>query len=316
MFPHFFDSTMLESFRSCRQKMFLSYIEHWKSKKKSVHHVAGGAYAAGLEAARKAFYVEKIDSDASIKLGLDKLIEVYGDFQPDDRSNKSLCRMIEAFKFYFEQYSFESDLVQPHIFKNGESPIEFGFSEPLDVLHPVTQKPILFVGRADMIATYAGGLYCFDDKTTSSLGASWAKQWDMRGQFTGYQWAAKKIGLNLKGTVVRGVSILKTKCDTMQILTYRSAHEIEIWHKQTLRDIRAAIECWRDGYWDYSLGHACAEWGACSFTDICKSSKPQDWLPVKFEQRVWNPVDRDEVSLEDWRKRWEPASTNGVKNDT
>jgi len=38
----------------------------------------------------------------------------------------------------------------------------------------------------DMIVDFAGGRYGEDDKTTSSLGASWAKQWDMRSQFTGY----------------------------------------------------------------------------------------------------------------------------------
>jgi hypothetical protein len=229
----------------------------------------------------------------------------YGDFDSGLRSNKSLGRMIDAFKYYFEQYPFESDSVQPHIFKDGRSAIEFAFSEPLDVLHPVTGKPILLVGRADMIASYAGGVYCFDDKTTSSLGASWASQWDMRGQFTGYQWAAARIGLKVRGTVVRGVSILKTKCDTMQIITYRSKDEIDKWYKQTIRDINAAINCWKEGYWDYSFGHACSEWGPCSFTDICKSSQPEDWLPVKFEQRVWNPLDRVEMSVQAWQQKFE-----------
>lgn len=52
MFPHAIDSTMLATFRSCPQKFFRQYIQHWKPKTESVHLIAGGAFAAGIEAAR------------------------------------------------------------------------------------------------------------------------------------------------------------------------------------------------------------------------------------------------------------------------
>ena len=56
IFPHAVDSTMLATFRSCPQKFFRQYVEHWKPKAESVHLVAGGAFASGIEAARRAFY--------------------------------------------------------------------------------------------------------------------------------------------------------------------------------------------------------------------------------------------------------------------
>ena len=52
MFPHTFDSTMLSAFTSCPQKMFRTYVEHWKPKSESVHLIAGGAFAKGIEVAR------------------------------------------------------------------------------------------------------------------------------------------------------------------------------------------------------------------------------------------------------------------------
>ena len=75
MFPHSWDSTMLASFQSCPQKCFRTYLEHWKPKAESVHLVAGGAFARGVEVARKAFYEQ---GWAQENLGaFDSAVELY-----------------------------------------------------------------------------------------------------------------------------------------------------------------------------------------------------------------------------------------------
>ena len=154
-----------------------------------------------------------------------------------------------------------------------------------------------------MVAEAYGGVYIYDEKTTSSLGQSWAKQWEMRSQFTGYCWAAREHGLNPQGVCVRGVSILKTKYDTQQVLTYRSPYEIDRWLEQTCRDIERMIDAWKAGYWDYNLDHACSEYGGCAFTSVCKSSDPEAWLSTYFVPRVWDPLLREEVTLEAYNAR-------------
>jgi hypothetical protein len=143
-----------------------------------------------------------------------------------------------------------------------------------------------------------------DEKTTSQLGASWPRQWEMRAQFTGYVWAAMQTGIAVQGAIIRGISILKTKYDTLQAITYRPAWEVERWLEQTHRDVRRMIQCWEDGWWDYSLGHACAEYGGCSLTRICKSQDAQAWLPMYFEQRVWDPLGRRQLTVEEFEKSW------------
>jgi hypothetical protein len=212
--------------------------------------------------------------------------------------------MCGALEFYFEQYPLGADGCNPVKFPDGRSAIEFSFAEPLEIAHPQDGNPILYTGRCDMIAEFAGGVYAVDEKTTSSLGASWAKQWEMRSQFTGYQWAANRAGLNVQGTLVRGVSILKTKYDTQQAITYRSAHEVARWYDQVHRDIRRMIEAWRSGVWDFNLDHSCAEYGGCSMVQICKANNPNEWLPMYFEQRVWDPLLRKEMSVEEYEKSW------------
>jgi len=299
-FPLAIDSTMLGTFRSCPQKMFRQYVEHWKPKSDSVHLVAGKAFASGIEEARRAYYQRGVDADTAVGYGLRQLILEYGDFECPADSAKSLERTCGALEFYFANYPLGQDTAIPLTFADGSRGIEFSFAQPLPIAHPTTGDPILYTGRADMLASYAGGNFVFDEKTTSSLGASWGRQWDMRSQFTGYCWAAHQFNIPVAGVIVRGVSILKTKYDTQQAITYRSPYEIDRWLNQTVRDIKRMIDCWESGYWDYSLDHACTEYSGCSLVNVCKSNDPEAWLPTYFEQKVWDPLARAEISVEQY----------------
>ena len=299
-FPAVLDSTIVGSFRSCRQKAYQEYVQHWKPKSPSIHLHAGGAYAKGMEEARKAFYVDQASEPDAIAAGMKALVEAYGSFECPADSAKSLERMMGAFEYYFVMYPMASDKAIPVTMPGGARGIEFSFAEPLfwedgsPVIHPNTGDPLMYCGRMDMMANYAGAMFGYDDKTTSSLGASWSKQWDLRSQFTGYCWGAKAAGFPLQGFLVRGVSILKTKYDTQQAITYRPQWMIDRWYTQLLRDIRAMMTAWESGYWDYDLDHACTEFGGCIFRRVCLSDNPTLWLEQDFEHRVWNPLTRVE----------------------
>ena len=301
-FPVAIDSTMIGTFRSCPQKLFRMYMEHWKPAEDSVHLHAGGAFAEGIEAARRAFYEQSRSSDDAIGIGLGALIARYGDFECPPESAKSLERTAGALEFYFENYPLGKDGAIPLQFPDGRTGVEFSFAQPLPIDHPVTGDPILYTGRADLLAEAWGGVYVFDEKTTSSLGASWVRQWELRSQFTGYCWAAERFGFEPSGVCVRGVSILKTKYETQQVLTYRSDYEVGRWLDQVCRDIRRMIACWEEGYWDWNLDHACTEYGGCALRDVCKSSDPEAWLKTYFVPRVWNPLLREEQTLEEYNE--------------
>lgn len=304
MFPPVIDSSLIAALRSCQQKAKLSYVEHYKPQTESVHLVAGGAFAKGVEIARRKFYEDGASAQDSEALGLLALMQKYGDFECPQDSAKSLERTMGALEFYFANYPLGGDGAIPIEFAQNRSGIEFSFAQPLPILHPVSKEPLIFSGRADMIAQFAGAEYIFDEKTTSQLGASWSRQWEMRSQFTGYCWAAKEIGRRPAGVVVRGVSILKTKYDTQQAITYRSDYEIARWYAQTCRDIQRMVEAWESGWWDYNLDHACAEYGGCSFVQVCKSPEPDAWLNTYYEKRVWDPLKHEEVTPEEWENQW------------
>lgn len=298
-FPLVWDNTMRSTFVECPRKFSWEYLHHFKHKAPNVHLHAGKAWAGALEEARLAFYGEGLDSLSAQARGLEKLLSLYGDFDPGERSNKSLPRLVEAYTYYFKAFPLETDPVQPFMGPNGPM-VEFSFALPLheSLVHPVTGEPIIYSGRADMIATYAGALSIYDDKTTSSLGASWAGQWDRRSQFTGYAWAAKEFGIPVSQIIVRGIALLKLSTNHAQTITVRTPHHIAEWHGQVVRDIRRAISAWEEGYWDVNLAEACSSYGGCLFKQPCTSSDPTPWLTGgNYAIRKWNPVTREEQEI-------------------
>lgn len=303
-FPPVFDSTLLAALRSCPQKAYRTYLQHWKPKTESVHLVAGAAFASGIEAARKAFFEENAPKEDAEAVGLKALIEHYGDFEPTVDTAKTLDRMCGALEFYFDQYQLGEDGMTPVILASGKPAVEMSFSHPLPIAHPETGDPLIYAGRMDAVMEFAGGVYPVDEKTTSSLGPSWSRQWEMRSQFTGYAWACREDGLNVDGCIVRGVSILKTKYETQQVVTNRAPWEIDRWYEQTLRDIERFMRCWEEGYYDYALDTACLEYGGCGMVQVCKSPNPDSWLPMYFEKKVWDPLTRALITEEEWQRQW------------
>jgi hypothetical protein len=296
-FPEVLDSTTMAAFKSCPQKANLEFLQHWKLRNQSVHLHAGAAYATGIEAARAAYYIDGKDEETSVALGIGALLEAYGTFECPSESPKSAERMAGALEFYFSHYRLGVDQAIPMHLPGGKRGIEFNFLEPLELVHPETGNPLLYSGRMDMMCEFEGMCLGEDDKTTSQLGASWPRQWDLRSQFTGYVWGAARAGIKLDGFLVRGVSILKTKYDTMQAITYRPAWMLERWHEQLLRDIKRMMVAWESGYFDFNLDHACAEYGGCPFRGVCQMRDPQQLLEQQFERRRWDPVARTETLL-------------------
>lgn len=295
-FPEVIDSSLIAAFRSCPRKAFLEYLQHWKSRSPSVHLVAGAAFARGLEVTRLAYYEQGCSPDVALGRGLDALMKAYGTFECPADSPKSLERMMGALEFYFDRYPLGQDEAEV-ITVAGKHAVEFNFSEPLDIAHPETGQPLIYTGRFDAIVRYSGLTLGCDEKTTSQLGASWPRQWDLRSQFTAYTWGAKRAGLKLDGFLVRGVSILKSKYDTAEAITYRPEWQLERWEEQLNRDLLRMISVWASGLWDYNLDHACAEYGGCPFRSVCLLRDPSELLAQQFERRRWDPVTRTETVL-------------------
>lgn len=294
-FPTAVDSTMVKAFRGCPRKFELEYLNHWKSKTPSIHLHAGKAFASALEETRRSFWEDGLSPDQALERGGARLVHEYGTFDEPHDTAKTLPRMLGALIYYFDRWPLQSDPVKPHKWGPNKYAIEFSFASALPFNNPETGEPVIYTGRSDMIGEMHDALYIVDDKTTSALGSSWMHQWDLRSQFTGYTWAARDVAsIPIQGCMVRGISILKTKYDTAEVITYRAPWMVERWLQQTIRDLTRMAQAWESGYFDYNLDEECNSYGGCLFKRVCTSDHPQAWLEADYEKRVWDPLAREE----------------------
>lgn len=293
-FPEVIDSSIRGAFVSCPRKCELQYFEHWAPPTKSIHLTGGGAFASGLETARRAFWEHGLSPRDSVALGVETLIKewIEPEFQ-SPKSTKTLAGFILALADYFQKHGFATDVYSPMRNADGTIAAEFSFALPIsdELLHPVTGQPILYCGRADLFAYHQdGSLWLIDEKTTTQLGDNWISQWALRGQFTGYTWAAREVGYPVRGVIARGVSLLKNDTGFAESVQYRTAEQVAAWKFQLIRDIRRMIETWESGYFDRAFDTACSAYSGCDFREVCQSPNPDLWLERTFIRRPWSPI--------------------------
>lgn len=289
-FPSVIDNSMRSAFASCPRKFFYQYILNYAPRDISIHLHAGIAFAKGMEVTRQAFYRDGLSADDSIQKGYCAVIETYGDKDYGDDAIKTAERMASALLYYFTAFPLETDFIKPARIGD-QQVIEFNFTVPLPINHSDTGEPLLYYGRFDMVGENDGAIYIVDEKTTSQLGASWGKRYDLSSQFTGYAWGCQQYGLKVDAVLIRGISILKSGHGHAQHIMYRPQWMIDRWYKQLLRDIERMIVMYKSGEWDFNISDSCNSFGACTFHTPCSVADPIQWLNgPDFTHFVYNPL--------------------------
>lgn len=310
-FPETMDNTVASTFASCPRKAFLGHFLHLKRKTKSVHLEMGKAYAGALEVYRRHFYNEHLptykDHDECLHLAVREFLTLAG-YDPELESSeawqktpKTPERMLEMLFDHFTQRPPLTDPIQPLIIE-GIPAVEKSFTMDLDFPHPDTGDSILFHGRFDMLATWSGQIFVFDDKTCSSLGPQWVKQWDFRSQFTGYVLGAQTFDLPIAGAIVRGHCILQAQFKFADAITYRKKFQLDNWWHDIHGLMFAMIQMYQrakemsDDPLEMrhafptagTFSDACNSYGGCPYRELCESPHPQRWLS-QYEVRKWDP---------------------------
>lgn len=290
-FPAFIDNSALSSFKKCPTDWMYSCVQQITRSGGNIHLHFGGAFAAGLEAGRKAYYGELASEGDAIKKACTTALEFYGDFEAPEGSNKNAKTLIGALLEYFAEYPMDTDFLKPVELSPGKPAVEFTFAVPLPIKHPETGDPILYSGRFDMLAERDGVIFIEDDKTASQLGSQWMRNWLLDSQPTGYCWAAQTFGFPVAGAIFRGVSILKNGFGHAQSIVYRPQWQIDRWYSNMLITIQMMIDAWRNDQYLMTLDkHACNSYGGCGFHQLCESPDPAPWIAMNYEPRVWNPT--------------------------
>lgn len=307
IFPAGIDSTMLSAFGSCPQKFLQEFIIRRVPIGKSIHLHAGGCFASAMESIRVSHYKDKLGLEECLLKAWPEYVRQWGDFEGPEKEYKDFVNMWAAIEAYFQEYPLETDNFQPYMKADGSPAVEFKFAIPMNILHPISGDPIMFCGRADQLSVLLGGdsdaVYVTDEKTTKALGSSWQYQWDMRGQFYGYTYAARQMGYNCAGALVRGIAIQQTQFGFQEKVLFYTEHQLNRWWYEAHVKVRRMIDMYVQAIhgmqpsdihyaFDMSFGEACNSYGGCQFVDLCRSERPWD-IYKHYEERVWNPLAND-----------------------
>lgn len=312
IFPRVLDYTMLSSWKKCPHAFFRQHVQGLARARPNVHLHFGGAVARGLEVARRAFVTHGDPKDA-LTDGCEAVIQAWGtdfdEFIPATRTekNKTLSNALLAVQEYFREWPLDDDEVTIHT-HNGEPCVEFSFALPIPgSRHPYTGEPLLYAGRFDFIGDYQRSIYGVDDKTASvdPRNDMWRNQWKLRGQFSGYCWGAREYGMSMKGFLIRGMGVLTDSVRCGQVIVARPPWMVDAWLAQMQMDVATMCDQYkymtqrhpditRPSAFPQAFADACADFGGCSFLDLCASEDPSVWYGEYVERR-WNPLTREEV---------------------
>lgn len=330
-FPIVLDSTQLESM-NCPIRFFHNHVQHI-SEGGNVHLTAGRAFATGIQVVREQFYNHKQSMSDSISAGIEALYAEYGDNYFEWNPEKSADRMALALEGYFNEFDLRYDDVQPLQLESGNYSIEYSLMEEIvdtngePILHPILKVPLLFSGRLDLLATYAGKSFIVDEKTTGGyFNTNWAKQWETRGQFTAYCWLGRQSKYEelkrLNGAIIRGISLPKSTAkdeekrlafysniDNIKFnytLTNRNDFEVACWHRDMVRKVQTMVKAYTqyvdngsknpELFFAGNWGGECTSYNGCYYQETCKSPNGNHFLESK-EQHIWRPELHDRQPL-------------------
>lgn len=304
-FPEVTDNSMRKTLVRC-QKM-----AYWKHERglipvadNRVHLAAGKAFAAGLCAARRAFYVEGIaDPFDVLRAALPAVRAAYDYTGPmPPYCYKTLDRVEAALAFYLEKWSLATETMVPVRLNDGTLCVELCVTFEIPVKHPTTGKNLMYAANFDLLAVDPMGRYwVIDEKTTGKMGDSWALQWTLDSQLTGYCKAARILlqrdGVHepeIAGAIIRGIAFHKADFAGMECLEPRQPWELDRWYQQMVLDMAAWSYASEHGLHNMVMDHACALYNApCEYARLCKALEPEKLIDdTTFHVKHYDPLNR------------------------
>jgi hypothetical protein len=325
LFPITFSHSMMQDVWGCELKFFRKHIQRLvRGEIRDSNLIAGGHFAKACEIVRKSYYNDNNSIDFSIQMGYDSILESEdtGDY------TKSNERIALSLRKYFQKYPLDDNLT-PVKLSNGEHAIEYSFEFDLGIEHPdIPGTNLAYKGKLDGLyeRTHHGKrvhVYVVDEKTTGNVYrlqgtklidvVKEENQYKTEGQFIGYHWAARQLGVKTHSSLIYKIPIMKefepAYCLDIPITEFM----IDIWSSTMLNK----IEELKDKYLYYknedNLPHysfyapmtnsACNSWGRnCNFAQGCRSKEGEEILRSEFQQRIYDSASKQDYSIREYKQ--------------
>lgn len=318
LFPIAFSNSMMSDLWVCELAWFRKYCQKFVNSTKEPDLIAGGNFAKGCEIVRKAYHNDKKDPEEAIELGSNYILEA----EDTRHSEKTNERIAFALRRYFRRFPLDSNLT-PVELADGTFAIEYAFEFDLGIAHPeLPETNLTYKGKLDGLYEYRSHgvrdeIVVLDEKTCKKLyriaGTKLVDKtkeeliYKTNGQFIGYHWASRQLGINPSKTLIRKVPIGATYEEPIQLEIGITPFQIEIWSTTLFNK----IEELKDKYLYYKehgglpqtafypvLSHGCLDWDRpCIFSDGCFDKLGEKLIAQKYEQKVWDSAKQLEVPL-------------------
>ena len=311
------DNTMLSAFERCPLYYRERHILDWTSRGTSGALGAGGAIHEGL----KVWYQNMKDAGGAAT-GLVGAVNAIRESWPEDmptndfrtleRAQRMMIEYIrtypsESFRILQVEIPFKFELGRVILwckncnFENtpyGALGIpRFGCSYCGKDL-----EQIEYGGIFDTLTEFGVGRtvnYILEHKTTSQLGPTYFRQWQIHNQLVGYCWGAEQVSGKLVGGVNMNVLCMTTggnfKFDRQMIPVYPS--QIEEWKNDVAQACNDIAHAQRTGHWRKRTDNCVMKYGACQFLSVHMLADPEDRqrrLETDYIKSEWNFERRDE----------------------
>lgn len=224
--------------------------------------------------------------------------------------------LVELIQEYVTTYPFDGFSTVIH---NEKPLIEVGFIHPLGevtlntrclVRNPdgttierfVGTVKVMQTGRVDQVISHQGRIYGLDHKTTSMMGPTYFKEFEMSSQMVAYKWAIETLtGFQVTGFIINALGIRKPtrtgkKIEFQRYTVQTSQESVEEWKRDTLMHVSGYLADSIEGFTPKGTKWCVGKYGACEFFDVC--TLPQDQRQTllntnNYRQVTWDPLNPD-----------------------
>jgi hypothetical protein len=285
----YLDNSALELITTCpRQAQY--YILH--KREKSAERTAlmfGGIIHKILEAKYKAI-TSPLETQTAIMLAV--AADAFSTWTPDAEEFRNYDCAVRFVGEYQKLYGIEPFEVNA---------IETPFAVPIGefVFGGKTIK-VIWQGRIDLVVKgMESKLYGIDHKSTSMMGPSYFREFDLSSQIKGYGWAIREtLGITLEGFIVNALGIRRPtksgKPFEFQRYTVRFSNaDLEEWKQDTLHVIASFLGGVEAEYLPRHTKWCVGKYGECQYYNVCVLPAEHratmlasgDYKPV-----TWNPL--------------------------
>lgn len=294
------DSTSIKSAETCLRYYFYKHIEGWQPRRKSVHLLFGGWYAAALESYHSYVADGMAPDEAELEVVAELMVETWeyekdaegnpipGTGQPwaSDHNTKTRENLIRTFVWYLDQFGAD-DTCETVILSDGQAAVEHSFQLDVD-------NGIILSGHIDRLVTFGGKVYVQDQKTTgTTITARFFNQFNPDTQMSLYTFAGRALfGNPVSGVMIDGAQIAVGFTRFERGFTYRDEGSLNEWYDDAMFHIETAQRASREKHFPKNTS-SCGNYGGCQFRHICSRGPAvrEQFLKADFEKQPrWDPL--------------------------